>query len=194
MHPHLPCPCRLSVRVLNRIALEQQDAPLTLADHFSLALSYGFSHAAVHSAFFFAAWLPLSLGSGTLYTSHCPRLSYFLVGALSTLGFAALLAAGMVLWFDGMERRRRGRALLAPAAHAAASLCTLGNLADGGCMVTLPLLLAGGAGVAAYAGRVWWQRATAPVRVARLAAAAGADGLGGSGGGGPTGGGGGRRQ
>jgi hypothetical protein len=164
------------VRVLNRIALEQQDAPLTLADHFSLALSYGFSHAAVHSAFFFAAWLPLSLGSGTLYTAHCPRLSYFLVGALSTLGFAALLAGGMVVWFDGMERRRRGRALLVPVAHAAAALCTLGNLADGGCMVTLPLLLAGGAGVAAYAGRVWWQRATAPARLA----AAGADGYGGS--------------
>jgi hypothetical protein len=165
------------VRVLNRIALEQQDAPLTLADHFSLALSYGFSHAAVHSAFFFAAWLPLSLGSGTLYTAHCPRLSYFLVGALSTLAFAALLAGGMVVWFDGMERRRRGRALMVPAAHAAAALCMLGNLADGGCMVTLPLLLAGGAGVAAYAVRVWWQRATAPARLARLAAA-GADGYG----------------
>ena len=66
---------------------------------------------------------------------------------------------------------------MVPAAHAAAALCTLGNLADGGCMVTLPLLLAGGAGVAAYAVRVWWQRATAPARLARLAAA-GADGYG----------------
>lgn len=79
------------MRVLNRIAQEQHDAPLSVADRFSLALSYGFSHGAAHSVFFFLSWLPLSLDSGTIYNPRCPRLSYFTVGALSTLGMSAVL-------------------------------------------------------------------------------------------------------
>lgn len=166
------------MRVLQRIAAEQGDAPLSAADRASLALTHGLSHAAVHSAFFFLAWLPLSLGDGTIYSPHCPHMSYFLVGALSTLGLAALLAGGMVLFFDGLERREVGRAAAVPMAHAAAALLTLLNLADGGCMVSMPLLLAGGGGVAAYAARVWWQRTTSPsvpprLLAARRAAAAG---------------------
>lgn len=154
------------MRVLDRIAQEQHDAPLTVADRFSLALAYGFSHGAVHSAFFFLSWLPLSMDSGTIYNVHCPAMSYFLVSALSTLGMASLLTGAMLLWFDGLEMRRARVALLAPAAHAAAALLTLGNFADGGCLVTVPLLLAGGAGMAAAAGRLWWLRTT---RVPRLA-------------------------
>ncbi|KAL4448268.1 hypothetical protein ABPG75_005487 [Micractinium tetrahymenae] len=144
----------MSMRVLNRIAQEQHDAPLSVADRFALALSYGFSHGAAHSAFFFLSWLPLSLDSGTVYNPRCPRLSYFTVGALSTLGMAAVLTGGMVLFFDALDRRRPRAALLAPATHAAAALLTLVNFTQGGCLVTVPLLLAGGAGVAAAAGRV----------------------------------------
>ena len=154
------------MRVLNRIAQEQHDAPLSVADRFSLALAHGFSHGAVHSAFFFLAWLPLSLDSGTIYAPTCPRLSYFLVGALSTLGFAALLTGSMVLWLDALERRTLRPALAAPAAHAAAALLTLVNFADGGCLVSVPLLLAGGAGVAAAAGRLWWHSTTSVPRTA----------------------------
>lgn len=93
-----------------------------------------------------------------------PR-SFYLVGALSTLGIAALLTAGMVLSFDGLERREVKQALAAPAAHAAAALLTLSNFADGGCMVSVPLLLAGGGAMAAWAGRVWWQRTTTVPRL-----------------------------
>lgn len=157
---------RLSCRVLNRIAQEQHDAPLSVADRFGLALAYGFSHGAVHSAFFFAAWLPLALGDGTIYSAACPRLSFYTVGALSTLGMAALLTGAMVLWLDGLERRDAKQAVLAPATHLAAALLTLANFADDGCLATVPLLLAGGAAVAAAAGRRWWQRTTAVPRLA----------------------------
>lgn len=157
---------RLSVRVLNRIAAEQRDAPVSTSDRFGLALAYGFSHGAVHSAFFCLAWLPLSLGDGTIYVAHCPRMSYYLVAALSTLGMAALLTGAMVLAFDAAERRQGKHAALAPAAHAAAALLTLLNFAEGGCMVSVPLLLAGGTGVAAAAMWVWWQRTTSVPRLA----------------------------
>lgn len=157
---------KLSCRVLNRIAQEQHDAPLSVADRFGLALAYGFSHGAVHSAFFFAAWLPLALGDGTIYSAACPRLSFYTVGALSTLGMAALLTGAMVLWLDGLERRDAKQAVLAPATHLAAALLTLANFADDGCLATVPLLLAGGAAVAAAAGRRWWQRTTAVPRLA----------------------------
>lgn len=166
--------------MLNRIAMEQHDAPLSLADRFAIFLTYGFSQGAVHSAFFFAAWLPLSLGDGTVYSAACPRMSFYLVGALSTLGFAALLAGAMVLAFDAAERRELRRVAAAPAAHAAAALLTLGNFADGGCLVTVPLLLAGGSAMAAWAGRIWWQRTTSVPHLApgsrRMAAARAAGG------------------
>lgn len=154
------------MRVLNRIAAEQRDAPLSLADRFALALTHGFAHGAVHCAFFFAAWLPLALGDGTIYSDRCPRMSAYLVGALSTLGLAGVLAGGTIAAFDALERRELKRAALAPAAHAAAALLTLANFAEGGCLVTVPLLLAGGAGVAGYAGRLWWQRTTSVPRLA----------------------------
>lgn len=158
--------CRLSTRVLTRIAQEQHDAPLSVADRFSLALSYGFAHGAAHSAFFFLSWLPLSLDSGTIYNARCPQLSYFTVGALSTLGLAALLTGAMVLWFDGLERRQLRHALVAPAAHTTAALLTLVNFAHNGCLISVPLLLAGGAAVATAAGRLWWLRTTSVPRLA----------------------------
>lgn len=200
-HPTLhPAPrlARMSARVLDRIAREQGDAPLGPADRSALALTYGFSHGAAHSAFFFAAWLPLALGDGTLYLARCPRMSVLLVGALSTLGLAALLTGAMVLSFDALERRNLAAAAAAPAAHTAAALLTLVNFADGGCLVSVPLLLVGGAAVAAAAGRVWWRRTTAVPRLLpaerRSATAAAAPGSSGGGGAEPVAGSGGSRS
>lgn len=77
-------------------------------------------------------------------------------------------AGGMILFFDALDRRRPRAALLAPATHAAAALLTLVNFTQGGCLVTVPLLLAGGAGVAAAAGRIWWRRTTSVPRLAAV--------------------------
>jgi hypothetical protein len=68
------------------------------------------------------SWLPYSLGDGTLYVTTCPHMSYYLVGALSTLGFAALHTGSMVVVLDGMEKRDLKQGLLPSAAHLAAAL------------------------------------------------------------------------
>lgn len=73
----------------------------------------------------------------------------------------------MVLFFDALDRRRPLSALVAPAMHAAAALLTLVNFTQGGCLVSVPLLLASGAGVAAAAGRIWWLRTTSLPRLRR---------------------------
>jgi hypothetical protein len=165
------------------VARERGDLELSVADRFSLALTHGFSHAAVHSAFFFVAWLPLSAGGGTYYSPSCPQISFFLATALSTLGMAAVLIGGMVLWLNGLERGRLLQAAAAPGSHAAAAALTLVNLAEGGCRLSIPLLLAGGTAVAAYAIDVWWHCTTSggppglmpPRRASALGVALGQD-------------------
>ena len=158
-------PCRLLLRVLDGIARDTGDAPLALADRFGLALTHGLSHSATHSLFFFVSWLPLCLGDGTIYNDHCPAMSYYLVGALTTLAFAALLTGSMVLAIEGLERHALRPALTTSGLHLAAALLTLANFAHHGCLVTVPLLLTLGAGTAAWAARLWWQQT---LRVPRL--------------------------
>ena len=164
---------RLSVRVLDAIARREGDAPLSAADHFGLALTHGLAHGATHSAFLFLAWLPLVLGDGTLYAAACPAMSFYLVGALSTLGMAATLAGGTVLALEGLGRRELRPAAGAAALHAAAALLTLANFAHNGCLVTTPLLLALGGGTAAAAGRLWWRQTGQMPRLAGAAVTAG---------------------
>lgn len=154
-------PPRASLPILNRVARERGDLELSAADHFSLALTHGFGHAAVHGAFLFAAWVPLTAGGGTHYTPSCPQMSFFLASAASTLAMSAVLTGGMILWLNGLECERLAQAAAAPASHAAAAALTLLNLADGGCRLSIPLLLACGAAVAAYAAGVWWRCTTA---------------------------------
>ena len=68
------------------------------------------------------SWLPFSLGDGTLYVGSCPHMSYYLVGALSTLGFAALHTGSMVVALDGWEKRDMRQGLLPSGAHLATAL------------------------------------------------------------------------
>jgi hypothetical protein len=49
-------------------------------------------------------------------------MSFYLVGALSTLAFAALHTSSMVVALDGMERRNLKQGLLPSGAHLAAAL------------------------------------------------------------------------
>lgn len=157
----------LSVNVLEKIARDETGGSLTISDRFSLSLTHGFGHGAVHSLFFFVCWLPLSLGDGTIYLDTCPHMSYYLVGALSTLGFAALHTGSMVVAVDGLERRDLKQGLMPAGAHLAAALLTLVNFTPNGCLATVPLLLVGGGAMATYASRIWWQRTAVGVRPSR---------------------------
>lgn len=66
----------------------------------------------------------MSSGDGTIYSSTCPHMSYYLVGALTTLAFATLHTGSMVVALDGLcERRDLKHGLLLPSgAHLAAAL------------------------------------------------------------------------
>ena len=68
------------------------------------------------------SWLPLFQGDATLYLDPCPRMSYFLAGALIALAFNLLHTFSMVVAFDGMSKGKRGRWAAVSAAHMAASL------------------------------------------------------------------------
>jgi anterior pharynx defective protein 1 len=133
-------------------------AALTAADRFALSLTHGLAHAGVHSIFFFVSWLPLCLGDGTIYAATCPQLSYYLVAALSTLGLAGVLTGGMVICFEGLERKDYTQGVAPSLVHLAAACETLANFSQGGCVASVPLLLAAGAATAAWAVRLWWRR------------------------------------
>lgn len=145
------------VKVLEQVAHEHGRPPLNAVDHISLALTYGFAHGLVHSLFMFVSWLPLCLGDATIYVSSCPQLSFFVVGAISTLAFAVLLTAGMVIAFELAASSKKGRAIIPSILHIIAALITLGNFAQGGCLITCPLLLALAGGTASWAAIIWWQ-------------------------------------
>jgi hypothetical protein len=85
-------------------------------------------------------------------------MSYYLVCSLTTLGFAGIIAGAMVLAFEGLERHdwKRG-ALLPVALHLLGGLLTLINFSQGGCVVSVSLILAEGIFVSVYTGKVWWK-------------------------------------
>lgn len=74
------------------------------------------------SASWECSWLPLYLGDATLYLEACPRMSFFLAGALLTLGFNLLHTSSMVLAFSGWAHQRRERWMAVPCAHLLAAL------------------------------------------------------------------------
>lgn len=149
------------MRALHEIARQQEHAgaSISVADTFALYLTHGLAHAGVHTLFLCISWLPLVLGNGTIYSDACPQMSYFLVCALSTLGMAGVLTGGTIVSFDGLARRDLKQGAAAPLlAHLAAALITLVNAAHSGCLISIPLLLAGGVGMSAWAGMLWWKR------------------------------------
>ena len=68
------------------------------------------------------SWLPLFLGEATLYLDACPKMSYFLAGALITLAFNLLHTFSMVIAFDGLREGKRERWAAVPIAHLLAAL------------------------------------------------------------------------
>lgn len=79
---------------------------LTVDDRFHLALTQGFGHGLCHSFIMFVSMLPLVEMGGTYYVNACPRLNYFLAGALLTMGMSTMLVYRQVPVFKARERRR----------------------------------------------------------------------------------------
>ena len=149
---------RLSLRALEYVSglQEHAGASLTVSDHYSLSLTHGLAHSIVHSLFFCVSWLPLALGDGTIYAETCPEMNFYLVSALTTLAFSGVLTGGMIIGFAAMEKGDVKQAAAVSAAHLVAALLTLVNFTQGGCLISIPLLLVGGTAMGVWAGKVWW--------------------------------------
>ena len=68
------------------------------------------------------SWLPLYLGNATLYLDACPHMSFFLAGALLTLGVNLLHTFSMPLAFSGWTQGLKRRWIAVPVAHLVAAL------------------------------------------------------------------------
>lgn len=145
---------------LGQVAEKMEEAGrISREDEQLLALAQGWAHGATHSLFFYYSWLPLFLGEATLYLDACPKMSYFLAGALITLAFNLLHTFSMLIAFDGLREGKRERWAAVPIAHLAAALLTLVNLRPNGCLGSTPLLLLLGLASAAAAAHICWQNA-----------------------------------
>lgn len=70
-------------------------------------------------------------------------------------------------WLAGWQRLFTQPKLASPPAPSTPPWAqTLVNFTHDGCLVTVPLLLAGGVAMALYAARLWWQRTGMTVRLA----------------------------
>ena len=68
------------------------------------------------------SWLPLYLGDATLYLDACTHMSFFLAGALLTLGVNLLHTFSMPLAFSGWTQGLKRRWIAVPVAHFLAAL------------------------------------------------------------------------
>jgi anterior pharynx defective protein 1 len=78
------------------VEAKQMGHRFILMDKLYLALGWGYGHGACHVIFFFLSFLGLTTGDGTLYLKQCPQMSFFLIGALYSLGMGMILTSGMV--------------------------------------------------------------------------------------------------
>eukprot|EP00899_Mesostigma_viride_P018990 jgi/Mesvir1/27092/Mv20777-RA.1 len=114
--------------------------PLSTTDKVSIAFSWGLGHGLVHATLFFLSMITASLRDGTYYIDTCPNMSLFLVAALSTVNFCTLLTFGNVVSFYAASRRSWLLSAVTPCIHLAASLITLLNFRDKGCVASIPVL------------------------------------------------------
>ncbi|KAK9815371.1 hypothetical protein WJX72_002392 [[Myrmecia] bisecta] len=143
----------VTVQSLEAAAHDMVGTRLTATDKMSMALTYGLAHGGTHSVFLYLSWLPAALGDGTLYTDACPHMSYFLAGALLSLAFFLLHTFSMVVVFDGYRTGKKERRFGPPVLHMLAALLTLASFARNGCLAAVPILLAVGVAMTAWAGQ-----------------------------------------
>lgn len=123
---------------------------LSPCDTLYVSLGLGFGHGASHSVFFFISILPLLASKATLYVDTCQDMSYFLVSALTTLGFGLLHTFSTIIFFDGLTEQKALRWSAPPVLHLLAALLTLSNFGAKGCLVSTPAVL-----VIAVVSAIW---------------------------------------
>mmetsp|Transcript_648 Transcript_648/g.788 ORF Transcript_648/g.788 Transcript_648/m.788 type:complete len:160 (+) Transcript_648:318-797(+) len=113
----------------------QRDRRLSSLDRTYLAMAWGTGHAACHILFLFLAPLPLAAeGGGTYYLSECHEMSFFLVSSINVSAIGGVLLAAMIIALEGAISKDWRVIVCAPILHLTASLITLGNYTEGGCV------------------------------------------------------------
>mmetsp|Transcript_22419 Transcript_22419/g.27037 ORF Transcript_22419/g.27037 Transcript_22419/m.27037 type:complete len:205 (+) Transcript_22419:86-700(+) len=133
---------RISLDQLNGVADNMGFPSLSVLDKFMLTLAIGFGHGLSHLVFFFLSILPASMGQGTYYVDTCPQMSIFLYYALTGLCFLIIHTSSMVVAYTAYskEDRKLLNWIQVPLLHYTASLLTLLNFMQGGCVYVIPAL------------------------------------------------------
>lgn len=155
----LSAPDRKSVKLLEKQALAH-DQRFNLIDKLYLAVAWGFGHSLCQSIFFFVSMLSLTTSNGTFYLDTCPQMSLFLVGALFSIAYGLILTSITVISIQGFHTGNWIHLAYAPLVHFAASLITLFNLTQDGCMIAMPLDIGIGVVSTIYATLLAWKTVT----------------------------------
>ncbi|GJN19544.1 hypothetical protein PR202_gb06831 [Eleusine coracana subsp. coracana] len=93
-----------------------------------------------------------------------PRLSWtdkmLIYLAIIALGFLVIHTFSMIIAFNGYGEKKKSDQIFVPVVHLAAAVMTLINLAPGGCLIGMPLLLVMAALTLQYCWRVVCRRLT----------------------------------
>ncbi|KAI8537581.1 hypothetical protein RHMOL_Rhmol09G0035100 [Rhododendron molle] len=133
---------------------------LFLTDKMQIALAGGLGHGVAHAVFFCISLLTPAFGSATFYVEKCSQIPFFLVSAIITLAFVTIHTFSMVIAFNGYAEKKRGDQLFVPIVHLVGGMLTLINLANGGCIVGIPLLYFMAILTLIYCGQMVWRRLT----------------------------------
>ncbi|XP_058181573.1 gamma-secretase subunit APH1-like isoform X2 [Rhododendron vialii] len=133
---------------------------LFLTDKMQIALAGGLGHGVAHAVFFCISLLTPAFGSATFYVEKCSQIPFFLVSAIIALAFVTIHTFSMVIAFNGYAEKKRVDQLFVPIVHLVAGMLTLINLANGGCIVGIPLLYFLAILTLIYCGQMVWRRLT----------------------------------
>ena len=129
----------------------------TSLDALWLSFGMGFGHGATHLTFFFVSLLEATSKDGTAYDFEtCPQLSFNTTSALLALGFALFHTFSTIVFFEGLTNKDRIQSFVPPLTHLSASMLTLINFGQKGCLATIPLILAIGVGSILWAMHLVW--------------------------------------
>lgn len=113
----------------------------TALDAIWISFGLGFGQALTHGTFFFVGVLESTSVGASHYIDSCHEMSFFLASSLLTLAFGILHLFSTIVFFRGLTSKNWVQIGAPPFAHLVAGLVTLGNFAESGCVVVIPLNL-----------------------------------------------------
>ncbi|RAL47874.1 hypothetical protein DM860_011459 [Cuscuta australis] len=144
--------------VLDAFADRISKPRLFITDKMQIALACGMGHGLAHAIFFCLSLLTPAFGPGTYYVKQCSQMSFFLVSAIIALAFVTIHTFSMVIAFNGYAEGNKLEQFFVPVAHLIVAMFTLINLAQGGCVVGIPLIYSVAVLALGYSGKMVFKR------------------------------------